>query len=217
MEFSRLEYWSGQPFPSSGDLPKPGIEPRSPALQAESWPVEPQGKPMAGPHLRNPFIIYGAMSLYATVTYFCWWSSFAMWPKLPMMGLYVSCWHFLYMWERVSAHRTRPFWSFLVPSMGNHFSRMASLESIHPSKKLYHGVSRGFPDGSAVKNLPGTQETQETEVWFLGQEDPQEEKVVTHSSILPWEIPWMEEPAWQVTVHRVAKSWRRLSDWAHGV
>ena len=119
MEFSRPEYWTGQPFPSSGDLPKPGMEPRSPALQAESWPVEPQGKPTAGPYLRNLFIIYGAMSLYATVTYFCWWSSFAVWPKLPMMGLYVSCWHFLFMWERVSAHRTRPFWSFLVPGMGN--------------------------------------------------------------------------------------------------
>ena len=45
MEFSRPEYWSGQPFPSSGDLPNPGIEPRSPALQADSLPAKPQGKP----------------------------------------------------------------------------------------------------------------------------------------------------------------------------
>ena len=45
MEFSRPEYWSGQPFPSPGDLPNPGIETRSPALQAESLPAEPQGKP----------------------------------------------------------------------------------------------------------------------------------------------------------------------------
>ena len=44
MEFSRPEYWSGQPFPSSGDLPNPGIEPRSPALRASSLPAEPQGK-----------------------------------------------------------------------------------------------------------------------------------------------------------------------------
>jgi len=34
MGFSRQEYWSGLPFPSPGDLPDPGIEPRSPALQA---------------------------------------------------------------------------------------------------------------------------------------------------------------------------------------
>ena len=40
MEFSRPEYWSGQPFPSQGDLPKPGIEPTSPALQADSLPAE---------------------------------------------------------------------------------------------------------------------------------------------------------------------------------
>ena len=44
MEFSRQEYWSGLPFPSPGDLPNPGIEPRSPALQANSLPSEPLGK-----------------------------------------------------------------------------------------------------------------------------------------------------------------------------
>ena len=45
MEFSRPEYWSGQPFPSTVDLPNPGVEPRSPALQADSLPAEPPGKP----------------------------------------------------------------------------------------------------------------------------------------------------------------------------
>ena len=45
MEFSRPEYWSGQPFPSPGNLPNPGIEPRSLALQADSLSVEPQEKP----------------------------------------------------------------------------------------------------------------------------------------------------------------------------
>ena len=45
MEFSRPEYWSGWPFPSPGGLPNPGIEPRSPTLQADSLPAEPYGKP----------------------------------------------------------------------------------------------------------------------------------------------------------------------------
>ena len=45
MEFSRPEYWSEEPFPSPGDLPNPGIEPRSSALQADSLLAEPQGKP----------------------------------------------------------------------------------------------------------------------------------------------------------------------------
>ena len=44
MGFSRLEYWSGLPFPSPGDLPNPGIEPGSPALQADALPSEPPGK-----------------------------------------------------------------------------------------------------------------------------------------------------------------------------
>ena len=44
MGCSRPEYWSGQPFPSPGDLPSPGIQPRSPALQVDSLPAEPQGK-----------------------------------------------------------------------------------------------------------------------------------------------------------------------------
>ena len=44
-EFSRPEYWSGYIFPSSRDLPNPGIKLRSSALQADSLPAEPQGKP----------------------------------------------------------------------------------------------------------------------------------------------------------------------------
>ena len=46
MGFSRQEYWSGLPFPSPGNLPDPGIKPGSPALQADSLPAEPQGKPI---------------------------------------------------------------------------------------------------------------------------------------------------------------------------
>ena len=45
MGFSRQEYWSGLPFPSPGDLPDPGIEPGSPASQADALPSEPPGKP----------------------------------------------------------------------------------------------------------------------------------------------------------------------------
>ena len=45
MGFSRQEYWSGLPFSSLGDFPDPGIEPRSPALQADALTSEPPGKP----------------------------------------------------------------------------------------------------------------------------------------------------------------------------
>ena len=46
--FSRQEYWSGLPFPLLGDLPDPGIEPRSSAMQADSLPSQPPGKPKLG-------------------------------------------------------------------------------------------------------------------------------------------------------------------------
>ena len=54
-----------------------------------------------------------------------------------------------------------------------------------------------------VKRLPTVQETQ---VQSLGQKDVLEQKIATHSSILAWEIPRMEEPG-RATVHGVAKSW----------
>ena len=49
----------------------------------------------------------------------------------------------------------------------------------------------GFPYGSAIKNPPAMQEMW---VQFLGREDPLEEGMATHSSILAWRIPWTEEP-----------------------
>ena len=59
-----------------------------------------------------------------------------------------------------------------------------------------------------VKHLPAMWETQ---VQSLGREDPLEKEMATHSSILAWRIPWMEESGGP-TVHAVAKSWTQLSD-----
>ena len=108
MEFSRQEYWSGLPFPSPVDLPNPGIEPRSPALQADSG--------------FNPWI--GKI---------CWRKD-----RLP------------------------------IP------------------------ILSGFPwVAQRVKHLPAMQKTR---VSSLGQEDPLEKEMATHSSSLAWKIPRMEEP-----------------------
>ena len=52
-------------------------------------------------------------------------------------------------------------------------------------------MTKGFPGGSVVKNLPAVQETW---VQSLGWEDPLEEGMATHSSTLAWKIPWAEEP-----------------------
>ena len=53
---------------------------------------------------------------------------------------------------------------------------------------------KGFLGGSVVMNLPAMQATQETWVQSLGREDPLEDGMATHSSILAWRIPWTEEP-----------------------
>ena len=58
---------------------------------------------------------------------------------------------------------------------------------IIPAFALVHVGVLGFPGGSV-------QETQEMLNWSLGQEDPLEEEMALHSSILAWEIPWIEEP-----------------------
>ena len=64
MGFSRQEYWSGLPFPSPEDLPNPGIEPRSPALQADTLPSEPPWWTQTLLQFKN------TQSLYYVETYF---------------------------------------------------------------------------------------------------------------------------------------------------
>ena len=54
----------------------------------------------------------------------------------------------------------------------------------------------GFCGGSVVKSLPAMQEIKEMWVQSLGQEDPLEEEMATHSSILAWRIPWMGYCPW---------------------
>ena len=66
-----------------------------------------------------------------------------------------------------------------------HFTLKGSLTPNHS----------GFSDCSVVKNPPAMQEPQETQVQSRGPEDPLEEGMATHSSILAWRIPWTEEPS----------------------
>ena len=79
-----------------------------------------------------------------------------------------------------------------------------------PGLRVFNPVEpkEGFPVGSAVKNLPSVQE-----MWVqsLGQEDPLEKKMATHSSILAWEIPWKEDPGRLQSIG-LQKSWTQLSD-----
>ena len=69
-------------------------------------------------------------------------------------------------------------------------------------------IEGGLPSDSAVKNPPAKQEPLETQVPSLGQEDPLEEGIATHPSILAWRIPWTEEHAGLQSVR--SQSWTRL-------
>ena len=88
--------------------------------------------------------------------------------------------------------------------------------NVHCTSVVYARVSGelGFPGGWVVKNPPAMQETQETQVWSLGWEDPLEEGMKTHSSILGWRILWTEEPGRLQSTgpHSVRHNW---SDLAH--
>ena len=64
-----------------------------------------------------------------------------------------------------------------------------------------------------VKNLPAMQETQDMQVWSPGREDPLEEEIANHSSILAWKIPWRQE-----TGGLQSKGSQRVGhDWTHRV
>ena len=89
VEFSRPEYWSGLPFPSPGDLPNPGIEPRSPTLQVDSLPTEPPG---------NPSTLWRTLKVGNFCSNFVWNSKWKFLKKLkvelpydaaiPLLGIY---------------------------------------------------------------------------------------------------------------------------------
>ena len=80
-------------------------------------------------------------------------------------------------------------WVTFPFSMGSSQPRDWTQVSNIPGGILYQLNHQGSPNDSLVKNLPPVQETQETHVRFLGQEDPMEKGKVTNSSILVWWIP----------------------------
>ena len=76
MDFSRQEYWSGLPGPPPGDLLNPGIEPGSPALQADSLPSQPPRKPSLAAHFSS--------GQFSSVTQLCpWLNHVTGWPHEP--------------------------------------------------------------------------------------------------------------------------------------
>ena len=102
----------------------------------------------------------------------------------------------------------------LVQTLFQHedlFTKFSSRTSTNILSFLFWSLIKhalGFPGGSAVKNPLVRQETQETGVRSLGQEDPLEESMTTHSCILTWRIPWTKEPCRLQSIQ--SQSWTRL-------
>ena len=119
MGFSRQEHWGRLPFPSPGDLPNPGIKPRSPTLQADSLPTEPQGKP------RN----IGVVSLSLLQGIFQ--------AQESNWGL-LLCRQILYKLSYQGSSRTSPKWLFLRPRLSR------SLNSEYISHPHYLGPEAAF-------------------------------------------------------------------------
>ena len=85
MEFSRPEYWSGQPIPSPADLPDPGVEPGSAALQADPLPPELSGRPTVG-LCRSRF---SCSSAYLLISNSCFIPPHSPSPLVTMFVFYV--------------------------------------------------------------------------------------------------------------------------------
>ena len=86
--------------------------------------------------------------------------------------------------------------------------RATQPKELDTTERLHLSKLRASLVAQLVKNLPAVQETG---VWSLGQEDPPEKEMATHSSILAWEIPWMKETGGLQSVGS-QKSWTWLSD-----
>ena len=97
-EFSRQEYWSRLPFPSPEDLPKPGIEPGSPALQVDSLLTEPPGKPKS--RMPSPYHICNIL-IQKKYSLFPWKSSLAGQPVFYLTVQLQGCLNVFPTWQLV--------------------------------------------------------------------------------------------------------------------
>ena len=181
MEFSRQEYWSGLSLSSPGDLPDPGIEPRSPAMQADALPSEPPEKPqIKWVQARTHTLILSVFPLLnlshktphqtpLIETHSFWGQE----PALsPLPGKAIS--YFFLLHPEICPQD-------LIGS-GAEAKLMASVTQYICSSNLILSVNlRLHSVAQTVKPLPAVQETH---VWSLDWGDLLEKEMATHSSTL---------------------------------
>ena len=182
MGFSRQWSWSGLPFPSPGDFPNPEIKPGSPTLQTDALPSEPLQitRTNSSPKVLNKYVPQN----FVTPRYIqqVEWIVIIFQNKLQekiqhiflMTSLSLLCYH-----TQISA-------------CNRVYISIISRPCLFKKKNEYYTCK--WEMGASliaqmVKNLPAMQETW---VQFLGQEDPLEKGMATHSSILAQGIPWTD-------------------------
>ena len=111
---------------------------------------------------------------------------------------------------------------FLLSSCIFFFFKVILLGQNHLLLWSWFAFPWGFPDGTSGKNLPANVgNIRDPWVWSLGWEDPMNEGMATHSSILAWRIPWIEEPGGirSIGSQRVGYDWvtkhARINDVKH--
>ena len=129
----------------------------------------------------NILVSYGLMA-----DYFCILTSNHYFPFPPYAPRHSH--HFT-----VSTPALQTNWSVLYHTLLSPYILALSLllGCLLNSHSSFKTQLKDFPRGAVVKNLPAMQEMW---VWSMGQEDPPEREMATHSSILAWRIPWTEEP-----------------------
>ena len=233
MGFSREEYWSGLPGPPPGDLPDPGIEPGSPALQVDSLPSELLGKHLtheevspspSSPmhHFHHPFLsqkfwfLLSSSSRPRILTCFSVRTSpvHPLYPCVPFEAIYppvaraihsALVYPFLFSssrsWQLPHWLLCRPYYASVLVHHKLWWKnkpwgdRGASVFFVGLTLGQALNPVRGFPGSASGKDSACQCRRHETRVPSVGQEDPLEEGMATHSSILAWKLSWQRSLA----------------------
>ena len=155
------------------------------------------------------------------------------WHKLGLLWYWMVCLgnkqrSFCHFWDCIQVlhsncgtghifYNSRKKWLKMFHLLWEDKPMHASLLSWTKGKEVfYHSnyLKEGFPVGSVGKELVAIRETQKTWVWSLGWEDPLEERMATHFSILAWRTPRTEEPSGlqSIVSQKVSHDW---SSWAY--
>ena len=216
MGFSKQEYWSGLPFSSPGDIPKPGIEPKSPELQVDSLPSEPPGSPSCPSKVfYNCFVqirfnlhnrLYHVKSYKDPATPFFLFAlhivliSYRYWSGSGWGGC-VWCWHLTCSFSCISYKpkvRGKAQTGFKLHIFGKSIWLVTLCSSYY----------MGFPGGSGSKEFACS-------VGDLGSIPGSGRFPGERNGNLPWYF-WLENPmdggTWKARVYGVTKSQIRLSN-----